>query len=146
MRTRGRQKTLVTSLAITGISIPLAMATPVLAQQETCVYLESSAKYTARMRIASGDFKTAWSESFPIGKHKCQSLAQIVDGQLFSVQVHAIAGKTKTCSPSGIPRVANSLTRGCYELCCESGDGATEQNADEGARKWSPTRVSGSRS
>jgi hypothetical protein len=67
---------------------------------EACVSLLVGAGYAAEMRIKSGDFKTDWSSSFPIGKTKCQSLSGVPIGGTYTVEVKAILGKTKNCSPS----------------------------------------------
>ena len=67
---------------------------------EACVSLLVGAGYAAEMRIKSGDFKTDWSSSFPIGKTKCQSLSGVPVGGTYTVEIKAILGKTKNCSPS----------------------------------------------
>lgn len=67
---------------------------------EACVSLLVGAGYAAEMRIKSGDFKTDWSSSFPIGKTKCQSLSGVPIGGTYTVEIKAILGKTKNCSPS----------------------------------------------
>lgn len=67
---------------------------------EACVSLLVGAGYAAEMRIKSGDFKTDWSSSFPIGETKCQSLSGVPIGGSYTVEIKAILGKTKNCSPS----------------------------------------------
>jgi hypothetical protein len=76
------------------------MPITVQAAEEACVSLLVGAGYAAKMRIKSGDFKTDWSGSFPIGKTKCQSLNGVPVGNKFTVEVHAILGESKDCSPS----------------------------------------------
>lgn len=70
------------------------------AAEDACVSLLVGAGYAAEMRIVSGDFKTDWSKSFPIGKTRCQSLDGVPVGKKFTVEVHAILGETKSCTPS----------------------------------------------
>lgn len=70
------------------------------AAEEACVSLLVGAGYAAEMRIKSGDFKTDWSDSFPIGKTRCQKLDGVPVGNKFTVEVKAILGETKDCSPS----------------------------------------------
>ena len=70
------------------------------AAESGCVALLVKAGYAAKMRIVSGDFKTDWSGSFPIGKTVCQSLNGVPIGKDFTVQVKALAGKTRDCTPS----------------------------------------------
>jgi hypothetical protein len=84
------------------------VATPALAQSNACVHLLVGAGFAAKMRVTSGDFATEWSDSFPIGQTKCQSLKDVSDGKNFTVEVHALAGHTKKCSPENIKRVASS--------------------------------------
>jgi hypothetical protein len=96
-----------TCLVVASLAVALPGA-PARAQSNACVHLLVGAGYAARMRVVAGSFHTDWSGSFPIGKTKCQSLEGIGDGIAFSVQVKAILGKTKTCEPSQIKRVAAS--------------------------------------
>ncbi len=76
--------------------------TPTLASaaDRACVSLLVGAGYAAEMRIVSGNFKTAWSSSFPIGKTVCQPLQGVPFGQDYTVEVKAILGETKSCAPS----------------------------------------------
>ncbi len=80
--------------------ILLSSPSVVLAATDTCVSLLVGAGYAAKMRIKSGDFKTDWSSSFAIGKTKCQSLNGVPIGGEFTVEIKAILGKSKNCSPS----------------------------------------------
>ena len=83
-------------------------AAPAMAQSNACVHLLVGAGFAAKMRIVSGDFATQWSDSFAIGQTKCQSLKDVSDGKNFTVEVPALAGETKKCSPENIKRVASS--------------------------------------
>jgi hypothetical protein len=119
MKTQNRRHIFGSSLAIFGFLCIMAMASPVSAQQKGCVYLQPGAGYTAKMRIRVGTGNnisyTPWSSSFPIGKSRCQSLDGVVpDGGIFSVQVHANAGKTKTCTPENVTRNASNQTNAVY--------------------------------
>ena len=80
------------------------------AQSKACVSLLVGAGYAAEMRVVSGAFHTDWSGSFPIGKTVCQPLDGVGNGNKFSVEVHAILGKTQTCTPANIVRVASSTS------------------------------------
>jgi len=75
---------------------------PVNAAENACVSLLVGAGYAAHMRIKSGDFRTGWSGSFAIGKTKCKSLKGVPVGNEYTVEVKAILGKSKNCSPSMI--------------------------------------------
>jgi len=70
------------------------------ADDKACVSLLVGAGYAAKMRIVSGSFKTDWSSSFPIGKTICKSLTGVPLSQSYTVEVQAIAGQTKSCTPS----------------------------------------------
>ena len=70
------------------------------AAEKACVSLLAGAGYAAKMQIVSGNFKTDWSGSFPIGKTQCQSLKGVPIGQEYTVKVKAILGETKNCTPS----------------------------------------------
>ncbi len=94
-------------LAIVGLVGSVAV-TPAFAQSNACVHLLVGAGFAAKMRVTSGDFATEWSSSFAIGQTKCQSLKDVSDGKNFTVEVHALAGETKKCSPENIKRVASS--------------------------------------
>lgn len=78
----------------------LSVPTVTLAATDACVSLLVGAGYAAKMRIKSGKFKTDWSGSFAIGKTKCQSLDGVPIGGEFTVEVSAILGETKNCTPS----------------------------------------------
>jgi hypothetical protein len=101
----------MTSIVISSALCIMAMASFASAQQQACVHLKAGAGYAAKMRYCIGTGKSAtcsdWSGVFAIGKSKCQSLADVPNGTTFSVEVHAQAGKTKTCSPSDLPRNAS---------------------------------------
>lgn len=87
----------------------LALGTQsVFAQKTACAYLEPGAGYAAWMRVVSGNYASKWSSSFPIGTTRCQSLAELKDGQQFTVQISAVLGSSKVpCSPS-LKRVSSS--------------------------------------
>lgn len=79
------------------------------AQQSACVYLQPGAGYAAWMRVVSGSYSSDWSDLFPIGQYRCQSLASIGDGQPFTVQVSALLGSSKVvCTPDNVKRVASA--------------------------------------
>ncbi len=81
--------------------------TAAYAQQTACVHLLVGAGYAAWMRVVSGDYASEWSDSFPIGQTRCQSLEAIGDGQPFTVQISAVLGSSKVpCQPDNIKRVA----------------------------------------
>jgi len=82
------------------ISILFTIPTQTYAAEDACVSLLVGAGYAAHMRIKSGAFKTDWSKSFAIGQTRCQSLEGVPYGKKFTVEVHAILGKKKNCSPS----------------------------------------------
>lgn len=94
--------------AVLAATIGATAAAPAMAQSNACVHLLVGAGFAAKMRIVSGDFSTQWSDSFAIGQTKCQSLKDVTDGKTFTVEVHALAGETKKCSPENVPRVASS--------------------------------------
>lgn len=83
-------------LAISLLAAPLQA----YAAKDACVSLLVGAGYAAKMRIVSGQFSTEWSDSFPIGQTRCQSLDGVPIGNQYTVEVHAILGKTKSCTPS----------------------------------------------
>lgn len=87
------------------IILPSARAS---AQSAACVHLLVGAGYAVKMRVISGTFHTDWSGSFAIGSTKCQPLDGVGDGQPFSVEVQAILGESKICTPRDIVRVAAS--------------------------------------
>jgi hypothetical protein len=88
----------IVSLSASALFLIIPLQT--YAAEDACVSLLVGAGYAAEMRIVSGDFKTDWSGSFPIGKTKCQSLDGVPVGKKFTVEVHAILGKTESCTPS----------------------------------------------
>jgi hypothetical protein len=98
-------------LSVLIISMLMLAAPSAFAQQAACVHLLVGAGYAAWMRVVSGNYASEWSDSFPIGQTRCQSLAAIGDGQPFTVQVSAVLGSSKVpCNPPNIPRVAASTT------------------------------------
>lgn len=108
------------------------------AQANACVSLLVGAGYAAKMRVVSGSFHTDWSGSFAIGQTKCQSLSGVGDGQKFNVEVHAILGKTQTCSPSDVTRVASSSSNVVYQawgitLNVKCAEPSSEVNAERDA-------------
>lgn len=112
------------------------------AQAKACVSLLVGAGYAAEMRVVAGSFHTDWSSSFAIGKTVCQPLDGVSDGNKFSVEVHAILGKTKTCTPSDVVRVASSKSNVTYQawgttlsVKCEEPGG--EDNAEREAATMS---------
>ncbi len=77
----------------------MLMVSSVEAQQAACVYLQPGAGYAAEMRVTSASWQTNWSGSFAIGSTKCQPLANLASGASYTVEVKAIMGETKSCSP-----------------------------------------------
>lgn len=80
----------------------------VMAQSAACVHLLVGAGFAAKMRVVYGNLHTDWSDSFAIGSTKCQSLSAVPDGSAFTVEVHALAGEDKKCSPENIVRSSSS--------------------------------------
>ncbi len=78
------------------------------AQSAACVHLLVGAGFAAKMRVVYGNLHTDWSDSFAIGSTKCQSLSAVPDGSTFTVEVHALAGEDKNCSPENVVRSAAS--------------------------------------
>lgn len=109
MQTRSSRR-YISGAAIAIFSFICIMATEssASAQQKGCVYLQPGAGYSAKMRIrigTEGNYSyTSWSSTFNIGKSRCQSLDGVSNGGVFSVQVKANAGKTKTCTPADLTR------------------------------------------
>ncbi|MEO7935955.1 MAG: hypothetical protein ABIR27_06830 [Dokdonella sp.] len=93
----------------------LGFASVAAAQANACVSLLVGAGYAAKMRVVSGSFHTDWSDSFAIGKTKCQPLAGVGNGKPFSVEVSAVLGKTKTCTPDNVIRVEESTSNVVYQ-------------------------------
>ena len=107
------------------------------AQANACVSLLVGAGYAAKMRVVAGSFHTDWSSSFPIGKTVCQSLKGVGDGVKFSVEVSAVLGETKTCTPSNIARVAASPSNVVFQawgttlnVKCEEPSGEADAERD----------------
>ena len=84
----------------------IALASPAAAQSEACVFLQVGVGYAATMSVVFGDATIGPSDTFDVGQTQCLSLADVPDGEDFSVLVHAILGDTETCTPSNIPRSA----------------------------------------
>ena len=119
MQTRGSRRYVSgIALAVFGFLCLMATESSAKAQAKGCVYLQPGAGYTAKMRIRTGTegnySYTSWSSSFPIGKSRCQSLVNVPNGSTFSVQVHANAGKTKTCTPENVARNSSDTTNAVY--------------------------------
>ena len=114
MKISSRRRGLLSAIVISSVFCIMAMASSVSAQQNACVHLKVGAGYAAKMRVCTGDTCKSWSGVFGIGKSKCQSLAGFPTGTIFTVQVHAQAGDTKTCSPSDVTRNANDKTNLVY--------------------------------
>ncbi|KDM90449.1 hypothetical protein [Photobacterium galatheae] len=91
-----QQRPFVLMAALCTLAVPLTAH----AAEQACVSLLVGAGYAAKMRIVSGSFSTDWTSSYPIGKTKCQSLSEVPIGNTYTVQVKAILGKTKDCTPS----------------------------------------------
>lgn len=121
------------------------VSAPALAQSRACVHLLVGAGYAAQMRIVSGSFATQWSDSFPIGRTMCQSLNDVSDGKTFTVEVHAVLGQTKKCSPENVRRVAASTSSVTFQAwgttlnvsCQEPTDSASDAMS-EAARTPNP--------
>ncbi|QBB68968.1 hypothetical protein ELE36_00455 [Pseudolysobacter antarcticus] len=123
----------------------VALVNVASAQANACVSLLVGAGYAAEMRVVSGSFHTDWSSSFPIGKTVCQSLSGVGDGNKFSVEVHALAGKTKTCTPDNVTRVAASTSNVTYQawgstlsVKCEEATVAANAERDAATMTVSP--------
>jgi hypothetical protein len=84
----------------------IALASPAAAQSEACVHLQVGSGYAATMSVVFGDATIGPSDTFDIGQTQCLSLADVPDGEAFSVLVHADLGDTETCTPANIPRSA----------------------------------------
>jgi hypothetical protein len=133
------------SAAVLVIAGGLGFSNSASAQSQACVSLLVGAGYAAEMRIVAGSFHTDWSNSFPIGKTVCQSLSGVGNGVPFSVEVHALAGKTKTCTPSNIPRVAASTSNVVFQawgttlnISCQEPSGEQNAEADAATMSVSP--------
>ena len=76
------------------------------AQTKACVYLEPGAGYAAKMRVKWGtNSQTDWSGKFAIGKYGCVDLSSIATGTPYTVEVQALAGRTKSCTPTNEVKV-----------------------------------------
>lgn len=93
------------ALAAAGFGFGMAPVAPVAAQSAACVNLLVGAGYAAWMGVRFGD-SIYWSDSFPIGQHRCVSLPVkgMVDGAPYSVVVSAVLGSSKVpCTPDPSP-------------------------------------------
>jgi hypothetical protein len=134
------RRSLIAVLAFTVGS--LGFAGVAAAQANACVSLLVGAGYAAKMRVVSGSFHTDWSDSFPIGKTKCQPLGGVGNGNQFSVEVSAVLGETKTCKPSNVTRVAASTSNVVYQawgstLSVKCEEPTAEANAERDAATMS---------
>ena len=84
----------------------IALASPAAAQSEACVHLQVGSGYAATMSVIFGDATIGPSDTFDVGQTQCLSLADVPDGEDFSVLVNAILGDSETCTPANIPRAA----------------------------------------
>jgi len=89
----------VICLGFASVMILMIMASSVVAQEQACVFLKPGAGYAAEMRVTSAGWQTDWSGSFPIGSTKCQPLKNLAAGASYTVEVKAILGQTKPCTP-----------------------------------------------
>lgn len=89
----------VICFSFASVMILMLMVSSVEAQQSACVFLKVGAGYEAEMRVTSASWETPWSGSFPIGSTKCQPLANLASGASYTVEVKAIMGQTKSCTP-----------------------------------------------
>jgi hypothetical protein len=81
------------------VMVLMLVASSVGAQNQACVFLKPGAGYAAEMRVVSAGWQTEWSGSFAIGGTKCQPLANLSAGTAYTVEVKAILGQTKSCTP-----------------------------------------------
>jgi hypothetical protein len=89
----------VACMVFAGALLLVLAATSAQAQQSACVMLKVGAGYQAEMRIVSGNWQTPWSDKFDIGSTKCQQMANLAAGATYSVEVKAVMGETKGCTP-----------------------------------------------
>ena len=120
----------------------LGFASVAAAQANACVSLLVGAGYAAKMRVVSGSFHTDWSKTFAIGSTVCQPLAGVGNGNQFSVEVSAVLGKTKTCTPDNVTRVAASTSNIVYQawgttLSVKCQEPTAEANAERDAATMS---------
>lgn len=114
----------------------------VMAQSAACVHLLVGAGYAAEMRIVYGNLHTDWSSSFAIGSTKCQSLSAVPDGSTFTVEVHALAGETKKCTPENVVRSAASTSSVTFQAWGPTlGVKCQEPNATESAEMTKAART-----
>ncbi len=135
----------ILSAALVLIVGSLGFSSHANAQSNACVSLLVGAGYAAEMRVVAGSFHTDWSSSFPIGKTVCQSLSGVGDGVAFSVEVHALVGKTVTCTPSNIKRVAASQSSAVFQawgttlnVHCKEPSNAADAERDAATMSASP--------
>jgi hypothetical protein len=89
----------VACMVFVGMMLLIMAATSAQAQQSACVFLKVGAGYQAEMRITSGSWQTSWSDKFDIGSTKCQPMSNLAPGAAYTVEVKAVLGETKSCSP-----------------------------------------------
>ena len=107
----------------------------VMAQSAACVHLLVGAGFAAKMRVVYGNLHTDWSDSFAIGSTKCQSLSAVPDGSAFTVEVHALAGEDKKCSPENIVRSSSSSSSVTFQtwgttFCVKCQEPGATENAE----------------
>lgn len=93
------------NLAICAVALGTLAAQPCAAQTAACVNLLAGAGYSAWMAVKFGD-SFYWSDSFPIGQHRCINLpvSGMVNGAPYSVVVSAVLGSSKVpCTPAPAP-------------------------------------------
>ena len=91
-----------------------AFAAPAAAQEQACVNLLVGGGYAAKMRINAGYYQTEWSSTFPIGQSMCQDLKGLAPGQPYSVEVWAMWGSQKICTPSHLKYDPNAPNKTVY--------------------------------
>jgi hypothetical protein len=101
-----RKRTIVAMPVMACAVLLIALASPAAAQSEACVHLQVGSGYAATMSVIFGDATIGPSDTFDVGQTQCLSLADVPDGEDFSVVVNAILGDSETCSPANIPRAA----------------------------------------
>jgi hypothetical protein len=110
-----------------------ALAAPAAAQREACVHLQVGSSYGATMSIvAEGGGTVETSPPFTVPQTVCLPLDPVADGVGFSVVVAAESGETAVCTPSNIPRAADSPVAVTYlasgtplNVHCDAPTGAT---------------------
>lgn len=104
------------AMMIVGLGLGLAPAKPAAAQSAACVNLLVGAGYAAWMGVKLGD-SIYWSDSFPIGQHRCVALPVkgMVNGSPYSVVVSAVLGSSKVpCTPDPSPYSSSNTASVVY--------------------------------